>query len=68
MATTRDNQDGTLYVEHIEWWQVQMLDDEATARRGYQVWKVLAELDWWQAAYEAGELRKAGKLARVVHA
>jgi hypothetical protein len=45
-----------------------MLDDEATARRGYQVWKVLAELDWYQAEYEAGELKKAGKLARVVHA
>ena len=48
-------------------WQVQKLDDEATARRGYQVWQVLAILDWWHAEYEAGELRKAGHLARVVH-
>jgi hypothetical protein len=67
MQTPRYNPDGTLFVEKTEWWQVQMLDDEATARRGYQVWKVLAELDWYQGEYEVGELRKAGKLARLVH-
>ena len=66
--TPRYNPDGTLFVAKTAVvCQVQMLDDEATARRGYQVWKILAILDWWQAEYEAGELRKAGKLARIVH-
>jgi len=47
-------------------WQVQMLDDDATASRGYQVYKVLAELDWYHADYERQELQKSGHLARIV--
>ena len=60
------NADGTLKVEKIEWWQVQMLDDEATARRGYQVYRVLAELDWYHADYERQVLQQAGHCSRIV--
>jgi hypothetical protein len=68
-AIPRYNPDGTLSVEKdTAVWQVQVLDDEATARRGYQVYRILAILDWWHAEYEVGELRKAGRLARVMHA
>ena len=55
-------------VRRITWWQVQMLDEAATQARGYPVYKVLAELEHDQAAYECGELRKAGHISRKVQA
>lgn len=47
-------------------WQVQVLDDEATARGGYAVYRVVAELDWYNADGWRAVLKKQGYLARIV--